>query len=172
MSSRAYGPEIKQAALTLHLEGLSSREIRAALSEGRAGLPHQVTPGKRTIDLWRRNWRKEGKIPGAAIKAGEETAIEDAIYRRILALYQHDLQTVEDSICKNGNVNVQAVSRLVRYQAIVDATRYQRQLRETAQHRKLTPEEGGHLGAASAEAKPGPMLRRLAREATPSSITR
>ncbi len=172
MSSRAYGPEVKQAALTLHLEGLSSGEIRAALSEGRAGLPHPVTPGKRTIDLWRRDWRKEGKTPGAGIKAGDEAAIEDAIYRRILALYQRDLQTVEESIFDGKNVNVQAVSRLVRYQAIVDATRYQRQLRETARHRKLTPEEGGHLGAGSAEAKPGPMLRRLAREETSRSTTR
>lgn len=163
MSATAYGPEVRQAVKTLHLEGLSSREIRERLATGTAGLPYSVEPGERTIDGWRRQWKRDGIREGFRVRDGDEQTVEDAIYRRILGLYRQELNGVEDAMIA-GKANVKAVSRLAKYQAIVDATRYQRQLRENAAKGSLTPEEGGYLGAASGEAKPGSMLARLARE--------
>ena len=64
----------------------------------------------------------------------------------------------------DGTAGIKEVSRIGTYLKIIDATRYQRQLRAKAKAGKLSPQEGGHLGAASDMASPESTLGRLVRE--------
>lgn len=131
--------------------------------EGKAGLSYKVEPSERTIDGWRRRWKDEGEFAGFAVRAGEQEAVEEAIYRRILGLVQKEISDLEDQ-AMSGEGSLGTLRRVQRYMAIIDAARYQRQLREKARTGKLTPSEGGHLGKASSMAKPESMLSRLAAE--------
>ena len=155
--ARAFNEETKQAAKSLHLSGMGSGEIRAKLMEGKAGLKYTVEPSERTIDGWRQRWKRHGEFASFSVGADEMEAVEEAIYRRILGLYMKEVSDLEeDTMC--GKALVSTVQRVAKYQAICDAAKYQRVLREKSQTGKLTPQEGGHLGKASAMAKPESML--------------
>ena len=78
--STAYDETVRQAAKVLHIEGLSSREIRERLNSGTAGLSYVVDPAERTIDQWRRAWKAEGSVAGFSVRSGDEEAVEDAVY--------------------------------------------------------------------------------------------
>jgi transposase len=158
-----YSDEAKEAARVLHIEGASSREIKERLNSGKAGLPYLVDPSERTIDNWRRAWKDQGVLAGFAVRSGEEDAVEEAIYRQLLAFARkatHDLGQAE----MEGTATTPMVMRVGGYLKIIDAVKYQRQLRTKAKAGKLTPAEGGHLGSASDSAKPESMLARMARE--------
>lgn len=156
----AYGPEIKQAAKTLHIEGLNSAEIRQRLADCDAGLPFPVKPSERAIDNWRRAWKREGVRQGYAVRMGEEDAVENAIYRRLLGVYRYKLQQLEDLMVK-GNSDLALAREIAILQTITDSARAKRQtMRKRAKGTALNSEEGAELRGESEDS----ILMRLAAE--------
>lgn len=162
MARPTYGDEVKEAAKTLHIEGLSSPEIRDRLANGNAGLPYKIQPSERTIDGWRRRWKREGIRAASIVRAGDEESAENAIYRRLLGIYRQALAKLEDQEI-SGNVDSALPGRIRTYQATVDAARAKRAIvskRERGQ--TLTANQASELGQGEQQKTPALMLDRLA----------
>lgn len=159
----AYSPEVKEAARVLHIEGLPSREIKDRLSRRTAGLTYSVDPSERTIDKWRKEWKNQGILAGYSVQAGEEEAVEEAIYRQFLGVARMASKQLVDATLSN-TVTVPMIQRINAYLKVIDAVKYQRLLRERAQQGTLTPKDAGGLGAASDMAKPESMLHRMTKD--------
>lgn len=160
--SSAYGDHIKEAARTLHQEGLSSREIQARLAAGNAGLAFKVEPSQRTIDKWRAQWRREGIRAGLAVREGDEEAVENAIYRQVLAIAREHMAYISEKQTK-GVIEPKDVTMTDRFMKTIDAARYRRQLREESKTRKLDPRHAGYLGDVGDAGSKESMLETLAR---------
>lgn len=159
----AYGDHVKEAAKTLHQEGLSSREIKARLAAGNAGLSFKIEPSERTIDQWRAHWRREGIRAGLSVRDGDEEAVENTIYRQVLAVAREHMADMAEKQTK-GIVEPSDVTKMDRFMKIIDAARYRRQLRQASKTRTLDPREAGQLGDAGNAASSESMLETLARE--------
>lgn len=162
--AEAYGDEIKEAAQTLHIEGFSSREIKERLAQGNAGLPYRVDPAERTIDGWRRKWKREGIRTASLVRAGDEESTADAIYRRLLGLYRQALSKLEDQELKD-RVDPALVKRIGQYQAIIDAARVKRSIvSKRNKGERLTETEGAAIADTNGKAEGPSMLEVLARQ--------
>jgi hypothetical protein len=158
-----YGPEIKEAAMTLHMAGLKSREIKERLEAGTAGLPYKTDPSERTIDKWRAQWKREGVKTALAVRAEDVEKTEELIYRRFLGLMNQRMSELEDATI-DGSSSTSQVNQIGAFFKIMNGVQYQRQLRDSARKRKLTPQEGAALSGPVGMAKPESMLDMLARE--------
>lgn len=146
MGAKPYGPEIREAAKTLHIEGLNAREIRERLATGTAGLAVPVKPGERTIGLWITAWNREGIRRGFRVRTGDEEAVENAHYRRILALARETADRLDREIGK-GTANLDLARQLEVLQKIIETTRAKRKISDIkARGEPLTNPEVGELG--------------------------
>lgn len=154
-----FGDEVKAAAKTLHIEGLKSAEIRERLMNGNAGLPYTAEPSERTVDKWRRSWEREGTRAGLMVRAGDETFVEDANYRRLLGLYRLKLSQLEELSVKGGT-DLALSKEVTMLQSASDAARAKRiTMKKRQEGIPLDKEEGGELTSGNVS-----MLDRLASE--------
>jgi hypothetical protein len=159
-----YPAEVREAAKVLHMEGARSAEIRRRLMEGAAGLPYTAEPSERTVDGWRRKWKAEGIRTGFAVRAGDEDATENAVYRRQLGLLRAMVTEAEDNLSrgKTDNALLQGIKTM---QSVVDSARAKRRIAaKKEQGSKLSAEEAGELGSSSTAGSTASMLARLAAE--------
>jgi hypothetical protein len=159
-----YSEEIKEAAKVLHIEGAKSAEIRARLMEGTAGLPYPAAPSERTVDKWRRGWDREGIRTGFQVRAGDEEATENAIYRRHLGLHRAMLTRAEDNLAagKTDNALLQGIRTM---QSVIDSARAKRRIAAKQDRgERLGKDEAAELGSSSTAGASGSMLARLAAE--------
>lgn len=160
--AEAYSEEIRNAAKTLHIEGFNSREIQTRFEEKRAGIPYSVRPSVRTIDGWRRKFRRDGVRPGFAVFPGDEEGEEEAGYRRLLGIRREVLARLDESV-QTGKPSHQWIKAADQLQSAVDRARARRQvMAKRAKGQKISPEEGGDFGAGNIE--PGGILETLAAE--------